>query len=141
MEDIGLADTQTPILISTLCELAERHVGKDKKSRPEPLYATMATLYLCRAPKNREVDYAAIWVKERIKQGWKEQPEDIDLDSHTNRGKERLNDYPDSGRIGLEEFFYRGSLLSNPVSVGEDKYKKRVWELLKLKPAEFNKTA
>lgn len=135
LEDIGLADTQAIVLVNTLCQSNER---VNRKFYQDTYCPGMAVLYLCRAPKSREIDYALDYVETKRKTGQlKLEPNSLDLDCHTEAGRETLkNKAKEEGKnyedLVNEKFYYEGILTNNPVSIGNDFWKKKVWEMRKL---------
>ena len=51
-----------------------------------------AVLYLCRAPKSREVDELVCYVEELEETGWEPAVPAYALDAHTERGRQKLRD-------------------------------------------------
>lgn len=130
IEDIGLADPSAAILINSIAQLNER---VNKKEYTEIFHPAMAVLYLCRASKSREVDYAIDLMETRRKKGLKIEPDSIDLDMHTSKGRQILREKGgDYQRLADEKFYYEGVLLNKPVSIEKDEYKKLVWRMRKL---------
>ena len=134
-EDIGLSDTHAAVLINNLAQMNERL--NYKKGLVDTFCPTMAVLYLSRATKSREVDYAADWIEIERKEGIKLEPDEIENDFHTSVGKDQLRHMSQiTGRsyeeVVNEKFYYEGILSNNPVSVGSDYWKKKVWEKRKL---------
>src|SRR3989344_1524716 len=82
LEDVGMADPQAAILINSLALMNERL--NHKKEIRDTYCPGMAVLYLCRAPKSREVDYALDWIDLKRTEGIKFEPEDFDLDCYTD---------------------------------------------------------
>lgn len=141
LEDIGLADPQAAVLINSLAQMNERL--NHRKEIRDTYCPGMAILYLCRAPKSREVDYALDWIDLKRKEGFIIEPENFDLDCHTDIGRQKLKEqakktertYDD---LVDEKFYYEGILANKPVSVQEDYWKKKVWEKRKLDPKRVN---
>lgn len=139
-EDIGLADTQVVATINSLAQANERLNKKDMK---DTYYPGMAVMLLCRADKSREVDYALDYMDVKRKLGMKIEPNDVDLDCHTDEGRERLRKASKENGTGYEtlvdeKFYYEGILVNKPVSIGNDYWKKKVWEMRKLDKKRFN---
>lgn len=135
LEDIGLSDPNAAILINSLAQMNERL--NHRKEHRDTYCPGMAVLYLCRAKKSREVDYALDWIDTKRSLGLKIEPNDVDLDCHTNKGRQKLRQL--SGTIGKsydqlvdEKFYYEGLLSNKPTSVQGDFWKIRVWEMRKL---------
>jgi len=136
VEDVGLADPHAPILINSLAQLNER---VNKKYFIETFHPTMAVLYLCRASKSREIDYACDYIDLKRKAGWKLEIGQECLDEHTKKGRELLQQLPGDYRKNADsKFYYEGILLNKPVSLNQDRYKKKVWELRKLDKKRLN---
>lgn len=151
IEDVGMSDPQAIVLINSLAQMNERL--NHKKEIRDTYAPGMAVLYLCRATKSREVDYALDWIDLKRKEGFTIQPDSADLDCHTSIGREQLKEQAKvSGRtyddLVDEKFYYEGILENNPVSIKDDYWKKKVWEIrkldqkklhLKYKPEELKK--
>ena len=133
LEDIG--DPLAVILINSLAQSSERI---NKKDYTEALHPAMAVMYLCRAPKSREADFMLEIVDHKRKLGQKLELFDSDLDVHTELGRQKirrhmsLNTGKSYDQLVKEKFYYEGALLDNPVSIKDDFWKKKVWELRKL---------
>lgn len=137
VEDAGLADSQAPILINALAQLNER---VNKKYYIETFHPAMAVLYLCKAKKSREIDYACDYIDLKRKAGWKLKVQPEALDEHTERGRGLLKQLPgDYQKNADEKFYYEGILLNKPISIKNDKYKKKVWKLRKLDKRRLSK--
>lgn len=136
IEDIGLADPFALVLINSLVQLNER---VNKKGYIETFHPAMAVIYLCRAKKSREIDYACDSIDLKRKSGLKLEVSKEYLDEHNLEGRELLKKMPGDYRKNADEiFYYRSILLNKPVSIEKDKYKKIVWELRKLDKKKFN---
>ncbi|MEK7534089.1 MAG: hypothetical protein AAB600_02015 [Patescibacteria group bacterium] len=140
LEDVGIADPFAAVLVNALAQSSERINQKDKV---EVLHPGLAVMYLCRAKKSREVDYWLEIVEHKRKLGQKLELEKHELDSHAEKGRTRLRKETKEQGVSYErlvdlEFYYQGALLSNPVSVESDKWKKKVWELRKLDKKKIN---
>lgn len=136
IEDVSLADTNAPLLINTLAQLNER---VNKKGYVETYHPAMAVIYLCRANKSREVDYALDYIDLKRKAGWHLEVANEARDCHTQAGKELLKEMPgDYEKNADDKFYYEGILLNNPVSVENDMYKKKVWKMRKLDKKKFD---
>lgn len=140
LEDVGIADPFAAVLVNSLAQSSERINQKDKV---EVLHPGLAVMYLCRAKKSREVDYWLEIVEHKRKLGQRLELEEHELDSHTDEGRTRLRkEAREQGesyeRLVDLEFYYQGALLSNPISVKSDKWKKKVWELRKLDKEKMN---
>lgn len=141
LEDVGMADPQAVILINSLAQMNERL--NHKKEIRDTYAPGMAVLYLCRANKSREVDYALDWIDLKRKEGIVVEPESYDLDCHTHVGREQLKQHAkDSGNtyddLVDEKFYFEGILQNKPVSIQDDYWKKKVWKLRKLDTKRMN---
>jgi len=87
VEDIGLADPQTVILVKNLWDtyVKIREMGKGRP--PEGNILVMAVLALCKAKKNREADDLAFVMGQLRKEGLRLPMPDVAIDEHTRRGK------------------------------------------------------
>jgi len=106
-EDVGLADPHMPATIMALYQMHQedkKNKGKDRE--PEWLFITHAVLLLCRAPKSRLTDWAAIHYWESHGRTEMAIP-DYAFDRHTQKGKSM-------GR-GIDHFYNEGTLLANHV--------------------------
>lgn len=136
IEDVGLADPHAPILINSLAQLNER---VNKSYYIETFHPAMAVLYLCRAPKSREIDYACDYTDLKRKSGRRLEVPTEARDCHTEVGKNLLKELPgDYQKNADDKFYYEGILLNKPVSIEQDKYKKKVWELRNLDRDKLN---
>jgi replication-associated recombination protein RarA len=136
IEDIGLADINAPLLINSLAQMNER---VNKNGFIEIFHPTMAVIYLCRAPKSREIDYAYDYIDLKRKSGWKLQVSTESLDQHTEKGRELIRKLRGNYQKNADDkFYYEGALLNKPISIEKDKYKKRVWKLRNLDKNKFN---
>ena len=137
VEDIGLANPEAAILVSSLAQLNER---VNRNGYIESFHPTMAVLYLCRSPKSREIDYSNDWIDRRREMGWREEVPTEALDEHNERGRERIKKMEGNYQRNKDEIFYHESiLLNNPVSIADDKYKRLVWDLRKLDKKKMNR--
>lgn len=141
IEDVGLADIQAVILINSLAQMNERL--NHKKDYKDTYCPGIAVIYLCRANKSREVDYALDWIDLKRKDGYAIQPDSVDLDCHTSVGKEKLRQLSQEigksyGTLVDEKFYFEGILANNPVSVKEDYWKKKVWKIRELDENRMN---
>jgi len=135
LEDVGLADPHASVLINSLAQMNERL--NHKKEIRDTYCPGMAVLYLCRAPKSREVDYALDWIDLKRKEGVRIEPEDYDLDCHTEAGRQKLRQLSkETGKtyddLVDEKFYFEGILANKPISINDDYWKKKVWEIRKL---------
>jgi replication-associated recombination protein RarA len=141
IEDVAASDPHSVILINALAQMNEKL--NHKKEIRDTYCPGMAVLYLCRATKSREIDYALDWIELMRKEGMRLDPDDIELDCHTHEGRQRLRQLAKkSGRTYEElvddKFYYEGILENNPVSVKGDYWKKKVWEKRKLDKSKLN---
>lgn len=142
-EDIGLADSAA---VSQACTLAMTWLAirKDQKHQPDALPLALATMLVCRAAKNREVDSLAVVIREEQKRGIGPTAEDliekyetICRDSHTSAGKSRLRQKAAERGIPAEQMFWEDFLTHGAVvhplkQIDGDKYGRRVYELFGL---------
>jgi len=129
-EDIGMANPMASVLVNSLWQSYETiRKNTSTKSVDENVLA-FAVLYLCRSPKNREVDDFKNVVYEERKdqqrlngepqnQGRREIP-DFALDLHTDRGRQM--------KRGLTHWWEEG-IECYPL-VGGSKYRRRAGKLL-----------
>jgi replication-associated recombination protein RarA len=115
-EDIGLANPQASILIHALWEMYDRIKKQSATKSVDDDVLAFAVLYLCRSPKNREVDeFANVVLAQRsIKLARKEIP-DFAIDKHTDAGRR--------ARKTIKDFWSEGAKLAN--EVGGSKYRRR----------------
>lgn len=135
IEDVGLSDSQAVVLINNLAQTNERL--NHKKGITDTYCPGMAVLYLCRATKSREIDYALDWIEMERKEGLVIEPDEVELDCHTHEGRQKLRQLAQKTGKSYEElvdekFYYEGILVKKPVSVKGDYWKKKVWEKRKL---------
>lgn len=141
LEDCGLSDPQAILIINALAQMNERL--NHRKEIRDTYAPGMAVLYLCRTTKSREVDYALDWIDLKRKEGFTILPDEADLDCHTSIGREQLKQKAkETGRtydeLVDEKFYYEGILSNNPISIKDDYWKKKVWELRKLDKKRMN---
>jgi replication-associated recombination protein RarA len=134
-------DPQAVILINALAQMNERI--NYKKGITDTYCPGMAVIYLCRATKSREVDYALDWIEMERKDGLLIEPDSVELDCHTHEGRQQLRlmaqeTGKDYDELVDEKFYYEGILASKPVSVKSDYWKKKVWKKRKLDKAKMN---
>ena len=122
-EDIGIANPALVAQVTTLCMGYLYLNEKRDKGRPpiEPIALYMATILLCRSPKNRETDNAQIVFgcgfnndKYSAKKVLEDNP--AIADRHTDRGKQRLRNLSVARGTTYEyeawrEFLTEGTLL------------------------------
>lgn len=118
-EDVGLAEPHISSEIWALYEMhKEQAKKKDDKNRPERLFLIHAIMKLCRAKKDRTVDWALIYHFECHQKMLRPIP-DYALDKHNERGR----------RLGRAwgHFFEEGTLLHRepPIVLSEDAYKEK----------------
>ena len=129
-EDIGMANPMASVLVNSLWQSYEMiRKNTSTKSVDENLLA-FAVIYLCRSPKNREVDDFKNVVVEGRKdqqrlngepqnQARREIP-DFALDMHTDRGRRM--------KRGLQHWWEEGIEISN--EIGGSRYRQRAGKLL-----------
>jgi hypothetical protein len=100
-EDVGIASTETVLLVHSLYRLWKEERAKDKKAQGG-LFLTHAVLALARAPKSRVADSAYMALSDAPPR----QVDDVALDRHTREGRRR-------GR-GWAHFFEESGLLADP---------------------------
>ncbi len=113
-EDVGVADTNIPILIKTLWDTYNQMKDTSKK-QPENHILGTAILSLCRAQKSQEAMNAMMtvnWYRKYL--NWRLEMPDVALDVHTRRGKKM-------GR-GRNHWYSEGSRLFNKVTLDGDKW-------------------
>jgi replication-associated recombination protein RarA len=103
-EDVGMADPHMPATIMALYQMYVEE--KRKKGENETLYVVHAIFLLCRAPKSRLVDWAAIHYWESHERTEMAIP-DYAFDRHTQKGRKM-------GR-GIDHFYNEGTMLANHV--------------------------
>lgn len=115
-EDIGLSEANISSEIWALYEMhREQAKKKEDTNRPQRLFVIHAILKLCRATKNRTVDWALIYHFECHQNLLRKVP-DYAYDKHNDKGKKL-------GR-GWGHFFEEGTFLEqNPVIISEEQYK------------------
>jgi hypothetical protein len=139
-EDVGLA---APDVVAQVCTLSTTWLllkKESSKNQPESLPLMMAVMLMCRSPKNREVDDACVIIQETLHRGIGiaastiiRDKEDLIVDSHTRRGKERLRKTAQERgvpqlQLAWEEFYENGAILRplkqiNGNSWGHEAYK------------------
>jgi hypothetical protein len=147
-EDIGLASPETVTHVCMLCStwIALR---KESRNQPDSLPLIMAVMLMCRAPKNREVDDASVVVRERIKRGEKTVQDVITahegtvVDSHTDRGRERLRAIAkETGKtyeqLAWHQFYTEGAILSPRVDVNGNPWGHAAYKLFDLDYDQIN---
>lgn len=128
VEDIGLADPLA-IVITTAVEKAIEFKMQKKGLVPTEMIGFLI-LYLARAPKNREGDDFIEYIKFKRQKGWRLKIPEWALDQHCERGRKRLKQ---EGIDRAEEFYLRGSKLENGIEIQENKYRKKILKIHKLK--------
>lgn len=113
-EDIGMCNPHAAILMNSLWQIYEtirkntgRHVDED--------VLAFGVLYLCRSPKNREVDEFMNTVLVDWKKGPKKDIPDFALDMHTEKGRRN--------GATIADFWTTGSEVSP--EVGGSRYRRR----------------
>ena len=120
VEDIGMGDTQAPIVVHTLYRMRQVPGFSDGERR---LFAIHAVRYLCAATKDRSSDEMVNWIKHEVESG-RRLPAipDYALDMHTARGREL-------GR-GSRHFYEEGARVNPELPDRELSYRQRLIELL-----------
>ena len=120
VEDIGFADTNAPILISTLDQMRKTFKGPGDRG----MFVVHAVRYLCKSLKDRSSDEMYNWVKrEYIAGNLRPQIPDYALDKHTLRGQQ-------NGR-GDADFYNTSSVVSPEWKDREKTYRERILEAIK----------
>ncbi len=118
VEDIGMGDTEAPVLINNLYEMHQRFsIG----ALDRPLFAIHAVRYLCESEKDRSSDELLNWLKQTD-----EAPEipDYAIDMHTKRGQEM-------GR-SLEHFYHDASKVFPEKADRNTVYRERLLNLFNI---------
>lgn len=113
-EDVGIADTNIPILIKTLWDTYFKMKEMNNK-QPENHIIGTAVLSLCRAKKSQEAMHSMMtvnWWRKYL--DWRLEIPDVALDVHTRKGKKM-------GR-GRNHWYSEGSRLFNKVTIDNDKW-------------------
>ena len=113
-EDVGVNNPQALKVVLDCWSLYERikkSGGKDAFVDGDVM--AMAVLYLCRSPKNREVDHLKNHLEGRVKRGWIPEIPDFAFDQHTARGR--------ALRRGNAHWWQEGAHIEN--AQGPDDYK------------------
>jgi replication-associated recombination protein RarA len=129
-EDIGMANPMASVLVNSLWQSYEMiRKNSATKSVDENVLA-FAVLYLCRSPKNREVDdfKNVVYEERKDQQRLNGEPQnpvtreipDFALDMHTDRGR--------SMKRGLTHWWEEGIEIAN--EVGGSLYRRRAGKLL-----------
>ncbi len=129
-EDIGMANPMASVLVNSLWQTYDTSRKNSATKSVDENVLAFAVLYLCRSPKNREVDdFKNVVVEERKAQqrlngeaqneARREIP-DFALDLHTDRGR--------SMKRGLTHWWEEGIELAR--EVGGSKYRRRAGKLL-----------
>lgn len=119
VEDIGMGDTQAPILIHTLYQMRQVPGFSDGERR---LFAIHAVRYLCAATKDRSSDEMVSWLKQESEGGRRPAIPDYALDMHTARGQAM-------GR-GHHHFYQEGARVEPELADRDTTYRRRIIELL-----------
>ncbi len=92
-EDVGNQDPMAAVLVSGLYQSWMQIVKQSGKGSVSSMWDILAqaVLYLCRAPKNREVDEMVCYLDELMQTGWKPKVPAYALDAHTDRGRQLLH--------------------------------------------------
>lgn len=125
-EDVGVAWPEGPAVVRALYDnwaTAKKDMAKGRTHTGAPLFIAHAIILMCRAPKTRVVDHAAVWAWRRADHGEKLAVPDEAFDMHTSKGR-RL------GR-GIDHFFAESCRLHpHDVSI-DDPYRDLAREALK----------
>lgn len=118
VEDIGMGNTQAPILINALYEM---HTYFSVGALDRPLFAIHAVRLLCESEKDRSSDDLLNWIKASD-----QVPEipDYALDMHTRRGQEMGRD--------RKHFYQEASKVSPEKPDKNDKYRALLLDILNL---------
>jgi replication-associated recombination protein RarA len=119
VEDIGMGDTQAPILIHTLYQMRQIPGVSDGERR---LFAIHAVRYLCTATKDRSSDEMVSWLKQEVESGRLPEIPDYALDMHTARGQRM-------GR-GRRHFYEEGAQVHPELADRDVTYRQRMMEML-----------
>lgn len=96
-EDIGSANNDIQVLITSL-STSWQLIHKQSK---EPTWAKLALVFqavvaMCRSPKSREIDNLRNLIGHQYESlGLRLQPEEVSLDSHTKKGREKWGKFGD----------------------------------------------
>jgi replication-associated recombination protein RarA len=92
VEDVGMGDPQSPILVNTLYQMKQT-IGA--RAGEGWLFAVHAVRVLCAAQKDRSSDEMALWIKREV-EGGRLLPSipDYALDMHTGRGQQMGRGFP-----------------------------------------------
>jgi replication-associated recombination protein RarA len=121
VEDVGLGNPQSPVLVYTLYQMCQT-IGA--RAGEAWLFALHAVRVLCGAPKDRSSDEMALWMKRQVESGaLMPSIPDYALDMHTGRGQQM-------GR-GFQHFLDEGAKLQPEIPDRDMTYLDRVRELLK----------
>src|SRR3989344_555012 len=121
-EDIGVANQQAMILVSSTYASLLLQNAKQKITQVDNNIIGLVVSYLARSPKSRHIDYLGGVILKRKEKGWKPEIAEYAKDQHTAIGKA-------TGK-GDNEFFREGSRIKNKKKIpGEDKIKKECLSL------------
>ncbi len=120
VEDVGMGNTQAPVLIHTLYQMRQAPGFSEGERR---LLAIHAVRYLCAATKDRSSDEMISWIKQEVESG-RRLPSipDYALDMHTARGQAL-------GR-GARHFYEEGARVHPELPNRDVTYRQRIIELL-----------
>lgn len=123
-EDIGLANPQAMILVSSAYASLLAQNAKQKIVQVDNNILGLIIAYLARSPKSRHIDYLGGIILKRKEKGWRPEIPEYAKDGHTSAGKALGKDDND--------FFREGSRIKNKKRItGEDKIKEECLELYK----------
>lgn len=120
VEDVGMGDPQSPVLVNTLYQISQRFGQRGGEGL---LMAIHAVRYLCACQKDRASDEMVNWIKHAVdEEGLRPTVPDYALDMHTARG-------PGMGR-GKRHFWEEGSKLHPELPGRDTTYRERMLALL-----------
>jgi len=147
-EEVGLGD---PGVVAQVCSVCGTWIllKKESKNIPDALPLLFCVMLLSRSRKNREIDDAAVVIREEIKHGEKSLEQAIKahealiVDSHTARGKERLRKVAAATgktyeQLSWEQFYKEGAILENRIELNGNPWGHRAYRLFDLDYDEVN---
>lgn len=134
-EDIGLASTETVLLVHSLYGVWQHLRKKKNRTGPERLMFVHAIVALATAPKSRVIDTSLNYLYRDHEQQYRPVP-DYALDGHTRRGRMKLNNDRAAGATlfydeSTKVFPFPGELhgLLQSVFTGKDPYATKAEEV------------
>lgn len=119
VEDIGMGDTNAPLLIHSLSQMRQAF---DYGAGDRNLFTIHAVRYLCGCKKDRSSDEMLNWIKKAMeKKNLRPNLPDYVFDMHTKRGQEM-------GR-GLDHFLKEASKVSPELEGRDTTYRERLIKL------------